>query len=56
LWARSAHRSAGAATDAGGHTVEPLPHSAPGAGAANGTGSVTTPDDLIDARQEQQYR
>jgi hypothetical protein len=54
MWARSAHRAAGAGTEAPAPQAEPLPHSPAGEG--NGTGSVTTPDDLLDARREQQYR
>jgi hypothetical protein len=53
MWGRSAHREAGAGTEAGPQPAAPLstghaqPEDAP---------APTTPDELVDARREQQYR
>jgi hypothetical protein len=52
-WGGAAHREAGAGTEAGAQPAAPLPtgHAQPGDAAA-----PTTPDELVDARREQQYR
>ncbi len=50
---RSAHREAGAGTEADAHSGRPLPHSH----SQPAESSVpSTPGDLVDARREQQYR
>jgi hypothetical protein len=53
MFGHGAHREAGAGTEAGSHSSAPLPHSAAQPAEAP---VPSTPDDLVDARREQQYR
>ncbi|HLJ02508.1 MAG TPA: hypothetical protein VKT31_03660 [Solirubrobacteraceae bacterium] len=52
-WGRAAHRDAGAGTEAGQQPVSPL---ATGHAQPEDTPAPATPDELVDARREQQYR